>query len=118
MTKGQVYKRYGLSLANVNFNPDEVADEKFIKACDAFYTTYIRDYVKEKLDDLRERVVKNYGEEVANKIECDALLDCCRLQGMPDDLIGFIKILIANGCPANAIVEGLDYLDTLGGTDK
>lgn len=118
MTKGQAYQKYGLSLDNVNFNPDEVADEKFLKACEALGDTMdkaISDAVEQMRKDTRREIVEKYGEETAIRIENEAFLMACYLNGMPGELFNFIKILLSNGCPVDAVQKALDYLSKHGG---
>ena len=120
MTKGQAYKKYGLSLDNVNFNPDEVADERFLRACEALGDTMdkaISDAVEQMRKDTRREIVEKYGEETAIQIENEAFLMACYLNGMPEELFNFIKILLSNGCSVDAVHKGLEYISKYGGNE-
>ena len=109
MTKGEAYRRHGLSIDGANFNPQEVADEKFIDGCKA-----LRNLKKRMIEDKVEENIKNltekYGEEKANAIHnvtfVMALLEATHSM----ELVAVVTILLDNGCPLKAVMRALDFV--------
>ncbi len=111
MTKGQAYEKYNLSLKDVNFDPDEVADEKFIDGCLALNRLQCRVMTGE-VSTAKAAMVERYGEEQAEHMLklgfLSALSELIRQDQYPFWLGIAVAELFDNGCTVQAVMNAMD----------
>lgn len=114
MTKGQAYERYNLSLENANFNPDEVADDKFLAGCIELHK------IKQKMETNHVEVIKqamseDMGEEMAEHhlrlAFLAALADLIHSKDYPFWMGIAVAELFDNGCTVMAVMRAMDKVN-------
>ena len=113
MTKGQAYEKYGLSTKNANFNPDEVADSKFIEACKQLHRLRTN-IIEEDIIKHHNQMVREHGKEETHEVEkasfFNALGFAIERGVLPAELALMFSILVDKGCPVLTIIETLDVM--------
>ena len=109
MTKGEAYKLFGLNMDEVNFDKDEVADDKFLEGCKVI-ANLRTEKAKKVHEEHYKKCVDRYGEEVAEHLDKLAFtMAVAELTGSIE-LGKVIAILFDNGCPLIAVEKAIDYI--------
>lgn len=113
MTKGQACKKYGLSVKNANFNPDEVADTQFMEACKQLYRLKT-DLLEEDIESQHNQMVGEHGEAETHEVEKISFFNALGFavdKGIISaELALFFSILVDKGCPVLTIIKSLDVM--------
>ena len=114
MTKGQAYEKYKLSLENVNFNPDEVADDKFLAGCVELHKIRC-DMETNRLAEVQQVMSEDMGDEMAEHhlrlAFLAALADLIHSKEYPFWLGIAVATLFDNGCTVMAVIQAMDKVN-------
>ena len=114
MTKGQAYEKYKLSLENVNFNPDEVADDNFLAGCIELHKIRCK-METNRLEAVQRVMSEDMGEDMAERnlrlAFLAALADLIHSKEYPFWLGIAVAELFDNGCTVMAVIRAMDRVN-------
>lgn len=114
MTKRQAYEKYNLSLENVNFDPDEVADDKFLACCVELHKIKCK-METNRLAAVQQVMSEDMGEEMAEHhlrlAFLAALAELIHSKQYPFWLGIAVAELFDNGCTVMAVIRAMDKVN-------